>query len=53
MTQAAPNMKIMAQLFKEADLPLRSRLWNAGLACYKYAKETKTNLLSFYFYNIV
>ena len=53
MSHASPNIRLVAKMFKQANLPFHKRVWYAGSAIYDYSKQTKTNLLSFYFYNIV
>lgn len=53
MSQAGPGMRVVAQLFKHSKLGLFSRGKAAALSCYAMARETKVNLLAFYFYNLV
>mmetsp|Transcript_27871 Transcript_27871/g.20891 ORF Transcript_27871/g.20891 Transcript_27871/m.20891 type:complete len:238 (-) Transcript_27871:311-1024(-) len=53
MGQASPNIRLVAKLYKYAKLPFYKRAWYTVQATYNYAKQTKTNLLSFYFYNLI
>lgn len=53
MSHASPNIRLAAKLFKHSKLPLHKRIWHAGRAIVDYSRQTNTNLLSFYFYNIV
>ena len=53
MSQASPNIRLAAKLFKHSKLPLYKRLWHTFRAIIDYSKQTKTSLLGFYFYNIV
>lgn len=53
MSQASPNIRLAAKLFKHSKLPLHKRLWHTFRAIVDYSKQTKTSLLGFYFYNIV
>jgi membrane protein insertase Oxa1/YidC/SpoIIIJ len=53
MGQASPNVRLVAKLFKHAKMSIFSRIRNVAAAAYDYSKQTKTNLLAFYFYNII
>lgn len=53
MSHASPNIRLAAKLMKHAKLPIYKRAWHGARAIYDYSKQTNTNLLSFYFYNIV
>ena len=53
MSHASPNIRLAAKLFKHSKLPIHKRAWYAFRAMYSYAKQTNTNLLAFYFYNII
>ena len=41
------------KLFKHSKMSLLARLRHTGAAIYDYAKQTNTNLLAFYFYNLI
>ena len=51
--QASPNMRLVMKLFKFSKMPLLSRLRHTISAIYDYSKQTNTNLLAFYFYNLI
>jgi membrane protein insertase Oxa1/YidC/SpoIIIJ len=53
MSQASPNFRMAAKLYKHSELPIHKRIWHLGRALVDYSKQTNTSLLSFYFYNIV
>jgi membrane protein insertase Oxa1/YidC/SpoIIIJ len=53
MSQASPNIRMAAKLFKHAELPLYKRVFHLGRAVIDYSRQTNTSLLSFYFYNLV
>ena len=41
------------KLFKYSKMGFFSRLKNTAGAIYDYSKQTKTNLMAFYFYNLI
>lgn len=41
------------KLFKFSKMALFSRIKNTAGAIYDYSKQTKVNLLAFYFYNMI
>ena len=51
--QASPNIRLVMKLFKFSKLSFLSRLKNTAQAILDYSRQTKTNLLTFYFYNII
>ena len=53
MSHASPSIRLTAKLIKHAKMPLYKRVFHGGRAMYDYSKQTKTNLLAFYFYNII
>lgn len=53
MGQASPNIRLVMKLFKHSKMSLLARLRHTGAAIYDYAKQTNTNLLAFYFYNLI
>lgn len=53
ISQASPNIRMAAKLFKHSELPLHKRIWHTGRAMVNYSKQTNTSLMSFYFYNII
>ena len=53
MGQASPNIRLVMKLFKHSKMSIWSRIRNTGSAIYDYAKQTNTNLLAFYFYNLI
>lgn len=53
MSHASPSIRLAAKLIKHSKMPLYKRVFHGGRAIYDYSKQTKTNLLSFYFYNII
>jgi hypothetical protein len=53
MGQASPNIRLAINLFKHSKLPFLKRLRFTASAIYDYAKQTNTNLIAFYFYNII
>jgi len=53
MGQASPNIRLAINLFKHSKLPFFKRLRFTASAIYDYAKQTNTNLIAFYFYNII
>lgn len=53
MGQASPNIRLVMKLFKHSKMSFLGRLKNTASAIYDYSKQTKTNLLAFYFYNII
>ena len=53
MSHASPSFRLAAKLFKHSKLPIHKRLFYTAQALVDYARQTKTSLLSFYFYNII
>jgi membrane protein insertase Oxa1/YidC/SpoIIIJ len=53
ISQASPNIRMAAKLFKHSNLPLHQRIWHTARAMVEYARQTNTSLVGFYFYNIV
>lgn len=51
--QASPNIRLVMKLFKFSKMGIFSRIKNTAGAIYDYSKQTKTNLLAFYFYNLI
>lgn len=51
--QASPNIRLAMKLFKFAKMPLLQRIRHTIAAIYDYSKQTKTNLIGFYFYNLI
>lgn len=46
-------MRIAISLFKHSKMGFFKRFRNLVSALYNYSKQTKTNLISFYFYNLI
>mmetsp|Transcript_21268 Transcript_21268/g.28500 ORF Transcript_21268/g.28500 Transcript_21268/m.28500 type:complete len:191 (-) Transcript_21268:3651-4223(-) len=53
MSHASPSIRLAAKLMKHSTLPFHKRVWHGARAIVDFSKQTNTNLLSFYFYNIV
>ena len=53
MSHASPSIRLAAKLMKHSKLPLYKRVWHGVRAMLDFSKQTNTNLLAFYFYNIV
>ena len=53
MSHASPSIRLAAKLVKHSTLPWYKRGWHGARAMYDFAKQTNTNLLAFYFYNII
>jgi membrane protein insertase Oxa1/YidC/SpoIIIJ len=53
MAYASPSFRLVAKLVKHSELPFYKRYWNGFKAALDYSRQTKTNLVSFYFYNMV
>jgi membrane protein insertase Oxa1/YidC/SpoIIIJ len=53
MSQASPNIRLAAQLFKHSKLSLPKRAYYFTKALVDFQKQTKTSLLQFYICNII
>jgi membrane protein insertase Oxa1/YidC/SpoIIIJ len=53
MGQASPNIRLVMKLYKHSKMSFLSRLRLTTAAIFDYAKQTNTNLLAFYFYNLI
>jgi len=53
MSHASPSVRLAAKLMKHSDLPLHKRAWYGIKSMLDFSRQTNTNLLAFYFYNIV
>ena len=53
MSHASPSIRLAAKLMKHSDLPLYKRAWFGMKSIFDFSRQTNTNLLAFYFYNIV
>lgn len=53
MAYASPSFRLVAKLVKHSEMPFYKRYWQGFRAALDYSRQTKTNLLSFYFYNLV
>lgn len=53
MSHASPHIRMIGKLFKNSKLPIPNKAYHAFRAVYDYAKQTKVNLVGFYFYNII
>jgi YidC/Oxa1 family membrane protein insertase len=53
MGQASPNIRLVMKLYKHSKISFLSRLRLTTAAIFDYAKQTNTNLLAFYFYNLI
>jgi membrane protein insertase Oxa1/YidC/SpoIIIJ len=53
MGQASPNIRLVMKLFKHSKMSLLARIRHTASAIYDYSKQTNTNLIAFYFYNII
>ena len=53
MSHASPSIRLAVKLTKHSELPLYKRVWLGARAVLDFSRQTNTNLLAFYFYNIV
>jgi hypothetical protein len=53
ISQASPNIRMAAKLFKHSKLPFFPRVWHTFKAMLDFSKQTNISLWKFYFYNIV
>lgn len=53
MSQASPNFRVLGKMFKHVDMRMTKRLRLSFLAAYDFAKQTGTNLMLFYLYNVI
>lgn len=53
ISQASPNIRMAAKLFKHSKLPLHKRIWHTIRASYDFSKQTNISLFKFYFLNVI
>jgi len=53
ISYASPNIRLTWKLMNHSKLPIYKRAWYGARAVLDLTKQTKTNLLSFYFYNLI